>query len=385
MQTAGKITSNHMNCSTLTKVNIMNQNELPYSDNIEPLGVEEGGALRHFKIKNHLDKKKNEDDIRKKTLRDAIFTAEQGKTKKRITREPILGTFFKEGGLGFIHGTRGVGKTLFGMKMARCIAEGGKFGPWEVHKQRKVLYVDGEMDEADLLSRDKGFSHGVDENLYYLTHEEYFNKAKNFLNFTDETMQNDILEFCEEMKIDVIFLDNLSCLFRGMHENEADDWEKVLPWIIRLRQKKIALVVIVHSNRGGKHMRGTSRREDAASFIIRLDEVKNTLLESSGKDSEHECNLIANFTKNRLGTKRETASHEFKFETNDDKIGYSCKEVSGLDLFIQHVKEGLESCSDIAQEIGMSKGQISKLAKKAEEMDLLIIEGQGNARRYKLR
>ncbi len=360
----------------------MNQNELQYQGNMQLLRAEQADGSRHFKYPNPLDEKRNEDDIRKRTLRDAIFTAEEGKTKEVITRDPILGTFFKEGGLGFIHGTRGVGKTFFSMKMARCIAEGEKCGPWEVYKPRKVLYVDGEMDEADLLRRDRGFSHGVDENIYYLTHEEYFNKAKNFLNFTDETTQNDILEFCEEKKIDVIFLDNLSCLFRGMHENEADDWEKVLPWIIRLRQKQIALVVVVHSNRGGKTMRGTSRREDAATFIIRLDEVKNSLL--PGKGSEFECNIIANFTKNRVGTKKETASHEFKFETDGDKIRDSWKEVSGLDLLLQHVKEGLESCSEIAQEMGMSKGQVSKLANRAAGMGQLSIVGEGNTRRYKL-
>jgi hypothetical protein len=36
-----------------------------------------------------------------------------------------------------------------------------------------------------------------------------------------------------------------------MKENEADDWEKVLDWLLMLRQSGIAVVVVHHANRDG--------------------------------------------------------------------------------------------------------------------------------------
>ena len=71
----------------------------------------------------------------------------------------------------------------------------------------------------------------------------------------------------------VVFLDNLSCLFSGVKENDADAWEVVLPWFLTLRRHRISVVVVHHSGRN-KEMRGTSRREDAAFWVIRLDEIE---------------------------------------------------------------------------------------------------------------
>jgi hypothetical protein len=45
-------------------------------------------------------------------------------------REPMIGDWLKEGDLGFIFAVRGVGKTWFGMDLARALADGKNFGPW---------------------------------------------------------------------------------------------------------------------------------------------------------------------------------------------------------------------------------------------------------------
>ncbi len=47
------------------------------------------------------------------------------------TREPILGSWFKQGDLGFIYGARGLGKTWLAMHIARKCAEGGSVSDWE--------------------------------------------------------------------------------------------------------------------------------------------------------------------------------------------------------------------------------------------------------------
>jgi len=67
-----------------------------------------------------------------------------------------------------------------------------------------------------------------------------------------------------------------------------------------------------------------------------------------------------------------------------DKIRISCREILPINLFKQWVTDGLTSCSDIATEMGVSKGTISKLAKKAEEKGSLEKVGKGRGTEYKL-
>jgi hypothetical protein len=52
--------------------------------------------------------------------------------KKDISpRRAILGSWFREGSLGFIFGRRGAGKTWFAWDMAISISKGVNYGPWK--------------------------------------------------------------------------------------------------------------------------------------------------------------------------------------------------------------------------------------------------------------
>ena len=74
------------------------------------------------------------------------------------SREPIAGGWFKQGDLGFIYGARGLGKTWLAMLLARKCVEGGSVADWNVHKPRRVLYVDGEMPLDGIRERDAALS-----------------------------------------------------------------------------------------------------------------------------------------------------------------------------------------------------------------------------------
>jgi DNA-binding MarR family transcriptional regulator len=52
------------------------------------------------------------------------------------------------------------------------------------------------------------------------------------------------------------------------------------------------------------------------------------------------------------------------------------KPISGVELLVSWVRAGLDSATDIATEMGISKGQASKLAKRAERLGLIVIEGR---------
>src|SRR5208282_4234988 len=137
-------------------------------------------------------------------------------------REPILGDWFKEGDLGFVYGARGTGKTWLAVHIARQCSEGGKVATWKVHKPRRVLYVDGEMALDGIRERDAALSTAPAGGMFYLQHEALFHLTGKVLNLTNQSVQAALLEQCQREKIEVLILDNLSCLFTGIKENDAD-------------------------------------------------------------------------------------------------------------------------------------------------------------------
>ena len=274
--------------------------------------------------------------------------------------EPIVGKWLKQGDLGFICGPRGLGKTWLAMLLARRCAEGGTLGDWTVQKTQRVLYVDGEMSMDAIRERDNALSAGAAEGIFYLQHEALFHLTGKVLNLTEPQAQAALLEQCIRDKIDMLFLDNLSCLFSGIRENDADAWDHVLPWLLDLRRHRITVIFIAHCGRNGL-MRGTSRREDAAFWIINLSELKET------GENRHGAKFVARFVKNRHASDMDCPALEWRFvrPPNDPKAYVTWKKIVAPDDFRKCIEDGLSYASDIAKEMGVSRGQVSKLAAKA--------------------
>ena len=283
-------------------------------------------------------------------------------------RRKIIGEWFCESDLCFIYAPRGLGKTWFSLGMATAITGKETFGPWKVHDHAPVLYIDGEMSCESLQERMEGM--GADDDLLVLNHESLFHSSSEVLNLTDPEAQDSITRLCLQRGIKVLILDNLSCLFTGIKENGADEWEMVLPWLLTLRRHRIAVLIVAHAGRNG-NMRGTSRREDAAFTVIRLDEVSD-----KGSERKHGARFISRFTKDR-NSKIEQPAIEWSFQTAPDGIvTITTKEADGIAVLVQWVADGLTSATDIASEMGLSKGTISKLARKAITAGLLKMNGR---------
>ena len=107
-------------------------------------------------------------------------------------------------------------------------------------------------------------------------------------------------------------------------------------------------------------MRGTSRREDAANWIIQLGEAKDA------GEVQNGAKFVARFVKNRNATESDCPPLEWHFHLPKGEIRarVSWKKLSTLEVFRQWVESGLTKASDIAEEMQISTGQISKLAKK---------------------
>jgi hypothetical protein len=284
-------------------------------------------------------------------------------------RQPILGLWFLEGDLGFIYAPRGLGKTWYGMLIARAISDGKSIGPWAVSEACKVLYVDGEMAVDASLERAEQLRQADSENFFLLHHEPLFQLTGKVLNLTSLEAQAALTAACLARGVRVLFLDNISCLLT-LKENESDAWgEQVLPWLLQLRRHRIAVVFVHHSGRNG-FMRGTSKREDAAFWSIKLSEAK---AEHHGEGAT----FIATFDKNRNATNEAAPSLLWHFEPRaDGSVVPKWTTLTPMQIFLGLIEDGLESCGDIAQEMNVSKATVSRLAKKAQQAGAIIINGR---------
>jgi putative DNA primase/helicase len=283
-------------------------------------------------------------------------------------RVAICGDWMKEGDTGFLFAPRGLGKTWLSMLIASALSNGGNAGPWKAHGARKVVYIDGEMAVDGMLERMKGMESG--ENLLVLNHEVLFHLGNKTLNLADRATQEALTEYLVEVKAEMVVLDNLSCLCAGMEENKSDDWERILPWLLEMRRLKIVVLIVHHAGRNGE-MRGTSRREDAAFWVIKLDHA-----DESKSGSARTAKFVSMFTKER-NSGREQMPLEWTFETDSAgvvRVGYN--QADPLAVFRSWVEFGLSNATAIAEAMGLSTGYVSKLAKKAVGAGWLQVKGR---------
>jgi hypothetical protein len=209
--------------------------------------------------------------------------------------------------------------------------------------------------------------------LMFLSHQIVFDRTRKGLCLSELAQQSELTVLCEQQKIEVLILDNIACLFSGIEENSADDWrDQIENWLLDLRRRGIAVVIVAHAGRNTATMRGTSKREDAAFWILRLDEV-------SGADDYNGAKFVTRFVKNR-NAPNDPVPLEWNIRPDGNRALVTYREADNLVLFRQWIEDGLETCSEIAEEMGLSKGQVSKLAKKAEKAGWLRKVG----RKYQL-
>jgi hypothetical protein len=295
----------------------------------------------------------------------ALLSAPELTAKEVPKRPALLGQWMREGDLGFIFAARGVGKTWMSLLIGSALSENLALGKWEAgERPRKVLYVDGEMSLADTQARAKSIRI-TSENFRWLHHEHLFDSQEITLNIAAPECQRRISALLQPG--DVLVLDNLSCLCRGVVENDNDAWEVLLPWFLSQRRRKVTVIVIHHAGRNGE-MRGASRREDAADWVLRLRD--------GTEDEGHEKAILSMFTKCRGCAPEAAMPLRWRIQIRDGLLAYVCESHSGPDALAALVLSGVEECSECAELLDVPKGTVSKWAKKLHKAGTIRIEGR---------
>ena len=184
-------------------------------------------------------------------------------------RELMLAPWLPCKGLTLLHAPRGLGKTHVANGVAFGVASATGFLRWKANQARRVLLLDGEMPAVALQER-----------LRLVSEASTVQPADDFLRIAAADIQDtglpdlaspDAQKFYEPLIADrdLVIVDNLSTICRGMKENEADSWVPVQNWALSLRRAGKSALFIHHGGKSGAQ-RGTSRKEDVMDTVMAL-------------------------------------------------------------------------------------------------------------------
>ena len=183
-------------------------------------------------------------------------------------REMLLNPILPERSLAMLYAPRGVGKTLLSLSIGLAVAGGAPLLRWSAPRQRRVLYVDGEMPLVSLQERlraiSMGFSDGIPNDAFRILAADQIESGINLGSDEGQRSLNPLLH-----DVDLLILDNLSTLCTTGSEIASDAWVPMQNWLLHLRRQGVAVLLIHHAGTNGRQ-RGTSRREDALDTVIAL-------------------------------------------------------------------------------------------------------------------
>lgn len=277
----------------------------------------------------------------------------------------IIGDWFAQGDSAIISAQRGVGKTWISMWMGICISCGHQFMGHPTTKQ-KVLYIDGEMQPDLTQSRLKRLCKAELDNLHLLHHQRVFNELKLSLMLSELKWQIEVTKYLVENGIKVVIIDNLSALFSGMRENNADDWNEVAgPWFLELRRRGISVVLVAHCGRNNL-IRGTSKREDPLTWVMQVDE-------NPDGDQPGRLILQTQMTKQRRGEKILKKDLSF-IDCEDGTVRVEHLTNDRTADILRMIEAGLNQ-QEIADNINLAQGTISKICYKLNQDGLVKKKG----------
>lgn len=283
--------------------------------------------------------------------------------------ELILGDWLPTSGICMLFGPRGGGKTFVTLGLAMHVAAGWRFLDFQCPKARRVLYVDGEMNAADVAKRLRKIEEGMGpfpshtfENLQLLSHELF---ERGIPDLSEAGAGRRLIER-NGADCELIILDNLSCLMRDGDENAAESWHSINEWLLSFRRKHQSVLCIHHSgkpnSRGEVNQRGTSKREDAMNSSVKLV----TLNIGPPLQIHWEYTKVRSFTPKPAQFELEVAfGRDAAGEENSAEIRLADNPMDEIAEVMALQADGL-SQREMAERIGVSATTINRRLRKAK-------------------
>ncbi len=267
-----------------------------------------------------------------------------------------------------------MGKTWFSWGVADAVTKGIPFGPWKCEKPVPVLILDGEMPAADLQERIEALSLNDDRPcpLYIYSDALANQHGISRAHLGNESWREKMTSILLSRHIKLWIVDNLASLAGGLDENVKKDWDPINTWLLELRFKGIATLLLHHVGKEGTQ-RGTSAREDNI-------DCSGILKAPSDYSPEDGCRFIVSFTKARvsLAGMPLISETEFSLEENDERkyiwTWQNVKKERKKEI-LKMLDEGADYES-ICSSLGITKGYISRIKKQAIKDNVLTPGGK---------
>jgi hypothetical protein len=250
-----------------------------------------------------------------------------------------------------VHGWRGTGKTFFVHASARAVAAGGGWLTWKAPEPRRVLLLDGEMPADALQDRLRRVVNNSEKQPplpQSLRIAAADITPDGLPDLSDIAAQKFYAEVVADA--DLVVVDNLSTLCRGLKENDADSWTRVQNWALSLRRAGKSVLLVHHDGKSGSQ-RGTSRKEDVVDTVIGLRKPPDYSPEQGARFEVH-------FEKSR-GFHGEKAK-PFEARLVNDQWAISDIKAGDDSDTIRSLHEGGLSVRQIAERTGLSKSTVAR-------------------------
>lgn len=302
------------------------------------------------------------------------FSAESLLNEKLPQRQYLLHPWLREHESVLLYAQTGVGKSWFALGAAIAVAGGGEFLEWEVESPDtsdgwKVLYVDGEMNQADiqdrlrmLLAGDTSVDHQqVLSNLHILPRQGQ--SAVRFPCITEDTGVEFLQGIVSKERFDLVVLDNFSTLAAVDDENSASSINDLTNTLLALKSQGVAVMLVHHSGKSGDTYRGSSKI--AATFEVILNLQPTLGLGGTGGDS---ASFTTEFEKMRSGRTPFALRADLVPGPVSGSLCWDCTSDSGglARTLSEGFKEGRWATQDeAAEDLGVSRAKISRTVNRA--------------------
>jgi len=274
-------------------------------------------------------------------------------------RRALLAPWLLESSISMVFADRGLGKTFFCLSVAQAVAQGKQFLDYDAENPFPVLYLDGEMQSAEMQKRLKLLSDDSKAQLPLHIFTPDLQSLDEMPNLSTPKGQAFVDEMIEASGAKLVVIDNISTFMRSGNENDAESWSLVQPWLIKHRKYKRAVLLVHHANKEGKQ-RGTHKKEDVLDVVIQLKRPDDFV---QGVD---DTRLEVTFTKGRHLRGDQAKSLEATLAQKDGKLLWACKEADGkYQETVRLLKEQKLSQTEIAETVEVAKGTISKWKRRA--------------------
>lgn len=292
----------------------------------------------------------------------------------------IIGGLLQERDMAMVHAFRGVGKSRIVHGLAIALSGGTPFLRWRVNEPRGVLLVDGELPREDLqlmLSQAvaaAGELDACDAPLGCASAHQPPGRAP--LQVLSADLGGGVMRSLAtpagrrhvEAHLDgvsLLILDSITTLCPGLGpENDAESWEEMQSWLLKLRAKGVAVLLVHHEGKGGRQ-RGTSKREDVLSTVVQLRRPHDYRPEQG-------CRVEVHYTKARGLTGDDASSFEAMLRPGRENAPvwtWRPLEDAQRERLLEMETAGMTQ-REIATELGMDQSTVSRKLKRAHAVQV---------------